>query len=286
MANLTLIWNNQSDSATLSGGSWLAGLPLSNMQDTLLKKTARSTNATTANTQFDLDLSVTPPLYESICLLSHNLSTSAQVRVRCSDSATFTTSEYDSGWVDAYAYSVPTTELPWESDNWWSGKPAAFDLLGYSLNTVILTGSLIDARYIRVEFDDTGNSDGYIEVGRLMVAPITELLVNMSYGANLAWDDSSLMKESIGGTEFFANRTKKRLFNCSAEYMRDDEALGGIFEMQKHQGLTGEIFVLPDRDNTAHSFRNSFLARMTQLGGIEKYMHNLNKTTYSFKELL
>jgi len=286
MSNLSMIFNNKSDAASLSGGSWVAALPLANMQNTLLKKTARSTSASLANTQFVVDLGASGIFYKTIALLSHNLETSAKIRVRCSDDAAFATSEFDTGWIDAYQYSTPTTETMWEEPNWWDGKPAAYDLAGYSLNSIVLADYLIDARYIKVEFDDISNAAGYIELGRLMIAPITELLVNMDYGAAVAWEDSSTISESIGGVDFATIRKKKRLFSCGASYLKDAEALATVFEMQKFLGVTGEVFVMPDREDTVHGFRNSFLARMTQLSGIEKYMYGQNKTSYSFREKL
>ena len=286
MANLSMLHDIKSDSATLSGGSWEATLPLVNFQNKRLKKTARSTDATTASTQFVIDLGGSGILYKVLALLSHNLSTLATYRVRCSDDVTFATSEYDSGWVDAYAYSIPTTEIEWEGDSWFFGKPAEADLAGYSLNTIGLMDYLIDSRYIKVEIDDTTNPDGYIELGRCFLSPITELLINMEYGATIKWNDSSIVSESVSGTEFFFNKKKKRTFSCASSFMEDAEALATIFEMQKSSGVTGEVFIMPDRDDTVNSFRTSFLSRMTELGGINKYIHEHNKTTYQFKEII
>ena len=276
----------KSDDATLSGGSWEAALPLVNFQNKRLKKTARSTNAATSSTQFVIDLGGSGIPYKVLALLSHNLTTDAIYRVRCSDDITFATSEYDSGWVDAYIYSIPTPEAVWEEDSWFFGRPTEADLSGYSLNTINLMDYLIDSRYIKVEIDDTTNPDGYIELGRCFLSPITELLINMEYGATIKWNDSSIVSESVSGTEFFFNKKKKRTFSCASSFMEDAEALATIFEIQKSSGITGEVFIMPDRDDTVNGFRTSFLSRMTELGGINKYIHDHNKTTYQFKEII
>jgi len=55
--------------------------------------------------------------------------------------------------------------------------------------------------------------------------------------------------------------------------------------MQKNTGITEEVFVIQDTDDSGF-FRTSFLATMSELSGIEKWQHNLNKTNFSFKEKL
>ena len=263
MSNLTMIWNNQSDSASVSGGNWLTTLPKTNVQNRLLTIVARSIGVATSATQMDLDLGPGSNVYSAICILSHNLSVNATVRVTADPVAGFPAPVFDSGWVDAYAYVVPMSERLWEMPNWWDGKPTEDDLEGYSLNTLIYTDVLTTARYIRVEVDDTTNVNNYIDIGRIIVAPMTELAINTDYGATLSWTDRSEIGESIGGSEFFDSRLKKREFTCAGSNMFDDEALGTIFEIQKQQGITGEIFIVPDQSDTKHGFRRSFLARMT-----------------------
>jgi len=268
MSNLTLFWNNKSDSAALSGGSWVAALPLSNMQTKILKLPARSVGLLPVATQFTIDLLSAGKNYDTIAVLSHNLSTTALIRVRCSHDVSFATTDFDSGWKDAYDYSIPTPEAMWEESNWWSGKPTNEDLNGYSLNTILFTEFLIDSRYIKIEVNDADNAHGAIDIGRLMIAPRKEFLVNYSYGASIKWNDESTATRSLGGTPFFNKQQKYRSFNCAAKYLEDAEALASIFEMQKNTGITEEVFVIQDTDDSGF-FRTSFLATMSELSGIE-----------------
>lgn len=72
---------NRSDEATLSGGSYQATLPLTNMQNRRLKQVARSTDATLPNTQWQGDFGATKTI--GICaLLNLNWSSSARWRFR------------------------------------------------------------------------------------------------------------------------------------------------------------------------------------------------------------
>ena len=52
-------WRFYSDTATLSGGSWLTSLPLANLQDPVRSLVARSANVLAASTIIDIDFGQT-----------------------------------------------------------------------------------------------------------------------------------------------------------------------------------------------------------------------------------
>lgn len=81
MGKFLIGYPNRSDDGTLSGGSWEASLPLTNLQDRRLAKIARSTDATEANTQFENDLGELRWI-RTVALANHNLGPSATIRVR------------------------------------------------------------------------------------------------------------------------------------------------------------------------------------------------------------
>jgi hypothetical protein len=85
-ANITLGWNNRTDGGTLSGGSWLASLPLTNLQNRQVQKVARSSNTAVSSTQFQIDLGQARNI-GVLALVVHNISVSGRVRVCGSDAA-------------------------------------------------------------------------------------------------------------------------------------------------------------------------------------------------------
>lgn len=90
MANIFLAWNNQTDGGTLSGGSWLAALPLTNLQNRVIQKVARSTDTAIGSTQFQIDLGAST-MIGVLGLIYQNMSVSAEVRLTAADStAAFT----------------------------------------------------------------------------------------------------------------------------------------------------------------------------------------------------
>lgn len=87
MANIFLAWQNRVDEGTLSGGSWLSTLPITNMQTRQVQKVARTTNAANASTLFTLDLGSAKQI-GVLAAVVHNMSVTAKVRVRGSASST------------------------------------------------------------------------------------------------------------------------------------------------------------------------------------------------------
>ena len=282
-----MLWNNECDDATLSGGSWDATLTLANLQDRQLQLTARSTNDDLTSTIINADLGTDNPIIQSMVIVNHNLSINTSLfRIRLSDDVTFATSDYDSGWLDVYESLFTTNNLDWEDSNFWFGKILLDDLQGYSLNLIHLMPETYSNRYVRIEFDDTANTDGYIDLGRLMLAPIQALDINMEYGANIGWIDNSLISESIGGAEYFDDRSKKRELKFTVGAMNKEESMQRMFELQRRKGTTGEIFVIPDSDDAENMFRESFLGRMTRLTPQTHQLINRYKTAFQIRELL
>lgn len=87
MANCLFGWPNHVDATTptvvgFSGGSWSGTLPLTNLRDPLLYKVARSSSASLANAQFDIDLGVTARYIRLFAIPRHNLKQTAKIRIR------------------------------------------------------------------------------------------------------------------------------------------------------------------------------------------------------------
>jgi hypothetical protein len=82
--NVMLGFPNRIDESSLSGGSWLAALPLANLKNRTLGKLARSTDLAPASTWLKMDLGA-PRKIRALDLRNHNLSAGAKVRIRASN---------------------------------------------------------------------------------------------------------------------------------------------------------------------------------------------------------
>lgn len=285
MANTILAYGNRIDASSLFGGAWLATLPLENLRDRRLGKVARSASVLLAATTFDVDLGGVR-LTRVVALVNHNFSISALYRIRLSNVSDFSSVVADSGWTDVWPTVYPSGAVPWGSPSWWSGKYAAEEISGYTPTLVFILPSTKNARYIRVEINDTANPAGYVQVGRVFTADGWQPVRNASYGAGIGWEDPSTAQESLSGAKSFDKRTKRRVVRFGLNSMAEGEAMGNAFEMQRAAGITEEVLFIWDPDDTQNALRRQFLARMRTLSIIENPGPDRWKTPYELEELL
>ncbi|WP_372826540.1 hypothetical protein [Polaromonas sp.] len=285
MANCLMGFPNRIDAAALSGGTWSATLPRTNIQNRVLGKVARTLAATLASTQFDLDM-VTAKTTKVLALVNHNFSLSALVRIRGSAVSNFATTEYDSGWVPVWPAVYASSETDWEDDNWWSGQYTDEQRAGYTAAFVQVLPNIVRARYWRVEVDDTTNAAGYVQVGRVFIGPAWQPLRNMSYGAAIGWETKTAAQEALGGAEYFQRRTPYRVQNISLNWMSVDEGLGSAFEIQRRAGIDADVLWVFDPDDTIHALRRRFLGRLRELSPVQHPYPLVNATAFQIKEIL
>lgn len=265
MANITLGWPNRIDAATVSGGSWQATLPLSNIKDRRLSRLARSSNALAASTIINLDLGSARTV-GAVALVAHNLSVSATVRIMGDDAADFATPVYSSGWFSAWASGViPQELLEWEDDNFWLGTISQQAAAGYQSPIIHIVAARPVLRYWRIEISDTSNSDGYVQIGRVFIGDTWTSTYNYSYGTGLGHEDSTEIESSLGGEEYFDDRKRFRVFRFALDWLTESESYVRVIDLQRLAGVSGELLVVPDSDDATHSFRRSFLGRLRSL---------------------
>lgn len=94
---------NRVDAGSLTGGSFVSSLPLSNLQNKLLGRVARTTNALEASTNFTVDLNNSQAT-KIISLVNHNISLDGTWRIRSADEVSTTNyllyTEDFSGWIN------------------------------------------------------------------------------------------------------------------------------------------------------------------------------------------
>lgn len=285
MANAIIAYGNLIDTATLSGGSWLSSLPLTNLQDRRIGKVGRSSNALVASTTFDIDFGITR-LQRVFALVGHNFTTAARYRFRFGDDATFATSTVDSGWVDVWPIVYPYGSLPWESGSFWTGRYSEEEIEGYNATTVYIADAVFSARYVRVEIDDEDNADGYVQIGRAFAASAWQPTRNMVYGASLGFIDRTVVQEARSGAESFDVRPSPRIARFGLEAMDEDQAMALAFEIQRRLGTSGEILFVWDPSDTVNAIRRQFLGRLRVLNAIENAGPDRWRSPFEIKELL
>jgi hypothetical protein len=282
MANITIGFPNRIDSATLSGGGWETTLPQSNIKDRRLSELARSTGVANATITIDLGSAKTIGI---LGIAAHNISAVGKVRLAGNSSSSFGSPIYDSGLIDAYpSGAIPQELLEWEDDNFWLGTISAQAIAGYRSPYILVIPSKPVLRYWQITFSDATNSDGYLQMGRVFIGDAWTAEYNYNFGANLAFNDPSVIEESLGGQEYYDARKNPRVHSFDLQNLTDTEAYARVVDMQRYAGVTGEVLVVPDSDDTSNGFRRNFLGRMMDLNGFSDADYDRRSASFRIKE--
>lgn len=287
MNNIAFGYPNRTDEAALSGGAWMASLPLSNLKDRVIAHVARSSNLLLASTQFDADLGQSR-MIGALALMGHNLSVTAKVRLRGADTQANLTAApaYDSGWIAVWPSGIiPLDLLEWEDDNFWLGTLTAEQRAAYN-TPYTHTFTRTSQRWWRVEIDDAGNSAGYAQVGRPFLSDLWTVTYNYSYGAEISVEDRTGVEASQGGVEYFDAQAKYRTIKVNLDWLSETEAYARMLEIQRMLGVSGELLVIPDSADTANGFRRTIIGRLTRISPISHPQHNIYRISLEVKEIL
>jgi hypothetical protein len=266
MANILFGYPNLLDSATLSGGSWESTLPLANLQNAALSKVARSTNDALASTIINVDLGAESRVLRVVSILAHNLSRAALVRTRIGEDSGFSTSNYDSGWVDALPVIYPAGVLAYGDGGWWDGKLGKDELdLGYPIDYHLLPSPIPQGEFLRIEINDTTNPANYVEIGRMVISPGYQPTINMRQGTFIGWNTSSRRTEMEGGAFKYDERPRRRVLNFVIPNIPEDESLVKLDEIQRRQGTHDPFLTIYDPSDTHHLHRRSIWGTIRRL---------------------
>ena len=275
-------YRNRIDAATLSGGSWQA--PLTNIQTLRLAQRARSTstnpNDSIINIEFDKER-----LIQVISVNAHNISANGYVRI-FAGSAPGMNDLYDSGEVEVWPAMYSTLSLHWRDYHFWSGKIDEETRKEYQKNFIHICTASVKTKYWGIQVYDTGNADGYVEIGRLFMGRLFTPQFNVIYGAQIAWEDNSKIESSLDGVEYMSKVPMTRVAQVNYDYSFRREALEGLYELQRQSGTTQEVLFIGNADDSSQMVRLSFLGRFRRIEPLKWHFMGIHSTGFEVKELL
>lgn len=265
MGRMLLLYEPKSDAAALSWGAWSSGLPLANITDERLRRVARSVDADPASTRFRVALPAEQS-FRAVVLAGLNVTPGYKYRVRAYDDAAFTAMTYDSDWVSPFeGTSGGPLELEWEHPYFWLGI-VPFDDPDRGINLIHVFETATDGQYWSFEIEDPYNPDGFIEVGRLFMPSTWAPSINYDYGSNgLGFINNSMSAATLSGSKAFWRRVNPRVFRFTIPMLDEAEAYGEAYRLMQVAGFDGEVFVIPDPDDTLNIQQRSFLGTMSEM---------------------
>jgi hypothetical protein len=252
MGRPAILRHIESDSGTLSGGSWQSTLPLSNIRTQDIMRVARSTSASQAHAQFRIDFGTTLTRYINLfLLLNHNLTPAGQFRVTLGANADGSSPGYDSTFLDAWRPVVvfganPFGGFGWDGTSYPEGfvSPPTIRLKIPTAHRAVGNGG---HRYMHVYLKDTANPAGFLQVGRLLAGPVWQPEVGADFGISVQWADPSEVTRTSGGRRIAGNDVRYRIARASFRFLREEEAWGFVYEWQR-LGKRREVWFEADYD--------------------------------------
>lgn len=284
MSNTIIGYQNRIDAATFAAyGSWSTTLPLTNIKTRSLSRKARSTNATNSSTKlrFALDSS---RVIGSVAIVNHNMQKDATWRYRVYSDSGYSTLVYDSGTINVWPL-MPFGSYEWEDSRFWDLQLSAEEIALFTKTLTYVPDTIASAQYYQIEFFDSTNTDGYVELGRIFVGSIYQPALNMNLGASIGDETNTVVDVALSGAEFFDRRTSYRVAQFTLDHLTYNESIinGDIIKIS---GVDAEVVYIYD-DNTALDLhRRAFLGRLRALSPISQPYNTRYQTTYEIKELL
>jgi hypothetical protein len=166
----------------------------------------------------------------------------------------------DSTWLDAYPEIYPAGVLAVGDPGYSDNKLAAEDYAdGYRVDPIVHIVASKQAQHWSIEFDDTANADGYVQLGRVWIDYGYQTSQNMIVGAGLGWIDPSTRTETDGTDAIYDKRTPRRVYDFAFDFMGEDEAFVRLLEICR-LGTTKQLLFVSDHADTYHMHRRSMLA--------------------------
>lgn len=254
---LGLFFPNRATAKTVTLGSWLAGLPASNVSTPDITEVARSTNDATASTKFCVDLGAAFAL-RAFALVNHNLSAAAQWRILLGTTAggsevyAGTLADWLSATFDATMAALGMQDTEYLRD----GTPA-----------IIVLPTVQSARYVTVEITDTSNPDNYVQVGRFFAGGGFVPSYNATQLRD-GWIDLSTQDRSESGGLWVTARRRLRRVQLVLEGLSLDEG-DTLHEMQRVLGTIDEVLYVPNLSNLAQSQRYGMLGTIEEMSELD-----------------
>lgn len=249
---------------TYSGAGWI---DLPKLQGEVLSEMARYPGVNPANTILTFDLGTTRQI-DVLALPFHNARLGDSARIQIANDAAYTDIVIDTGWNDFFGEIYPYGSLPWGSESWLDGRMTAEQAASAMPPWIYISPASVLGRYGRIYLNFSGNTDGYVDLSQVIVAPALTPRYNVSYGVAVPfYRDPSTKTRSRGGASFVDKQRAYRYTKMQLDWLAGDELYGQFFEFVRQYGVSTPFLFIYDSDApAAYLPKQSFMAIAQTIG--------------------
>ena len=259
-SNMIISSTNYSDSGTLTVDNAVGTLPITNLQDRQIVKIWRNSQTTA---QIDMDFGQ-GRIVDFVALIKHTISQTGKIRYRLSNVSDFSTTEHDSGLIDAWPIVEEFGTLPWGVFS-WGGYLNITIAAQYTISSFNVLTSPVQARYLRIDISDPDNTDGYLQAGRLIAGPAYKPSINYANGVQFEFVDESRITKSRGGQTFVDEVERFRRIRFELINLPENEMFQNVFNaIDRLRGVAQDILVIPQPDEPTTWITQNIYGRIAQ----------------------
>lgn len=153
---------NYASGKTVTTTTAATGYPASNLNNSRLPSLWRSTTGSLTAQNVDVDLASSQNI-DVIALIGSNLDTSAARTPTTSENSNYSSPEYNPGSANVFDNSYPDLVTGYNR---------------YGKNLIVLSGSTLNSRYVRLTLNNAGNSNNYLSARVYWVGPLWQPATN------------------------------------------------------------------------------------------------------------
>lgn len=261
MTNARMVFKNQFDGANIVSVTSEA-ISVDNLQDQSPGKVWRSTSAVAQVITIDL---WSNKQINCLALFNINATTSGTIRIKGGVDPTFAVNLYDQ------THTLIDTGLDFDESE------------SYAYSLIYLTASTL-ARHWQLTITDTGNPDGYVEAGRLVMGEYLEPTANMNYGFKTDVVDRSVVTRTRGGVWRSDTRVPYRKVSASFSWLTTSEASDLIRAKMLRGRRYDVLFCGYPLESSVRERDNTVLGVMAEWSANTHDSLNYNSVSFSVEE--
>lgn len=237
-------------------------IDLGNLQGDVLSEMARYPGTDPASTVLELDLKTVRAVRVFAIPIS-NAKPGDTARVLFYTDAARTDLVLDTGDIEFYGEVYPWGALQWGRQEWLDGRMTTEQVASAMASWRYWSKEEVLGRYVKVMFNFSGNSDGFVDVGQIVVSPAFSPQYNLSFGCTPPfYRDPSTTKRSKGGVQFVDKARPYLYTKMQLDWLSENEAYGNFFEMVREYGVSKPFYFIYDPDAPAALIaKQSFMAK-------------------------
>lgn len=296
--NLRVIYQNLADSATITASSTAGiGTPATNLTKDTKSLVWRSTSV-----RANLVVTFASSVIGGVILPFCNLTSAATIQVRgytgtaptpgtgatpipnvgagTPVAVTGTTQVFNTGAITAAPYqsAAEAGTLSVNSNSYAYGA-GTYGRLWIPIPTACTS--------LLIEIIDTGNTDGYIEVSRLVIGPYWSPKYNTSFGLSTSFKDLSTNSRSESGDLITNRNVRYRCMNFDMQYLTPDDRTS-FTKILKGIGVAKGLFISLFPDNSDDFYKehaHQIYGKLSQIADINHPLFGVYSTTIDIEEV-